>query len=85
MMVPQFWFGHEAEKKTLLYIVGCAAADVPAFPLKLGHAPKQMGIPGRRKDGSRKKGRPEISKADREKTPSEFAAWLVELARRCKQ
>ena len=27
--------------------------------------------------------RPEISKAEREATPPEFAAWLVELARRC--
>lgn len=85
----QHSWGHRAEKATLLYIVGCAPADVPAMPLALGEARYICGSSGRRRDGSRlHKGdhgwRPEIGKEEREHTPPELAKWLVELAARCK-
>ena len=87
--IYQRWWGHRAEKPTLLYIVGCAPADVPPMPLALGEAHYICGTPGRRRDGSRlHKGdhgwRPEITKAEREHTPPALAQWLVELAAKCK-
>jgi hypothetical protein len=84
----QSWFGHRAEKSTLLYIVGCRPADLPEMPMILGDASHIVTGSGRRKDGGRlQKGdrgwRPEISKHEREHTPAILAAWLVELAKRC--
>lgn len=82
-------WGHRAEKATFLYIVGCAPGDVPVMPLRLGDSLCVCGTSGRRHDGSRlHKGdlgwRPEITKAEREHTPPALAAWLVELAGRCR-
>lgn len=84
----QSWWGHRAEKATLLYIVGCSPVDIPTLPLALGESLFVCGSPGRRRDGSRlHKGdigwRPEISKAEREHTPPALAAWLCDLASRC--
>lgn len=93
MGVQQWQFGHRAQKDTWLYIVGCEPKDTPDLPpLKLGEASHVIAMckqPGRGTDGGRlRKGmpgwRPEVSKAEREKTPREFAEWLVELARRCR-
>jgi hypothetical protein len=87
--ITQNWFGHRAEKKTLLYICGCRPADVPAMPLVLGEASHIITANGRRKDGSRRrKGdlgwRPECTKAEREHTPPILAEWLRQLAAQCK-
>lgn len=83
--VYQFWWGHRAEKATRLYIVGVQPEDVPIMPLVLGEPTHICGTSGRRRDGSRlHKGdtgwRPEITKAEREATPTAFARWLVTLA-----
>ncbi len=79
--LPQFWFGHQANKATHLYICGCGPGDVPEVPLVLGEAPLTMS--STRKElvaaGLQKK---ELLKKDREKTPAAMAAWLVELAGR---
>ena len=82
--IVQMWWGHRAEKATRLYVVGCEPADIPVMPLMLGDAEAVCGTSGRRLDGTRNTGRPEISKAEREHTPPELARWLVELARSCK-
>lgn len=84
----QSWWGHRAEKATLLYIVGCTPADLPVMPIVLGDAPYVIASSGRRRDGGRlHKGdrgwRPECTKAEREHTPKELAVWLCELARKC--
>ena len=81
-------FGHRAEKATLLYIVGCAPAQIPAMPIVLGDASHVIAAAGRNRAGERRrKGdpgwRPECGKAEREHTPAELAHWLVALARRC--
>jgi hypothetical protein len=75
--IHQNWWGHRAEKATLLYIVGCAPGDTPPIPLRLGEATHVVQ--------SRKRFdyRPHITKAEREHTPPELAQWLCELARRC--
>lgn len=80
--VNQHWWGHRAAKATRLYIVGCSPANIPVLPMKLGRAECVIGDSGRGKNGDRRPQRPEISKAEREHTPPEFAAWLLELARR---
>lgn len=80
--VCQYWFGHRAEKRTLLYIVGCDPQDIPAYPMTMQRATHVVGTSGRRKDGSRLQDRPEITKAEREHTPPAFAHWLVDLASR---
>lgn len=85
LVVDQFWWGHRARKRTVLYIVGCAPADVPGMPMILGNAPMLCGTSGRKKDGTRTpQARPEIKKSEREHTPPALCAWLVELAQRCK-
>lgn len=78
--IHQHWFGHRAEKKTRLYIVGCRPQDIPDMPMVLGEAHYVIGDVGRASNGTK---RPEISKAEREHTPPQLAEWLVELARRC--
>lgn len=83
-------FGHRAEKPTLLYIVGCEPADLPPLPIVLGEASHVICAPGRRRDGTRlhkgdKGWRPEVTPAEREHTPPALAAWLVEVANRCRK
>lgn len=81
--IHQHWFGHRARKSTFLYIVGCEPTHIPAMPMRLDEPTHILGASGRRKDGSRLQGRPEISKAEREHTPNDLAYWLVDLAGRC--
>lgn len=83
LIVSQKWWGHMAEKKTLLYIVGIRSAEIPPIPLTLGYAQFICGQSGRRKNRSRSMDRKEMPKAMRDVTPPTFAAWLVDLARRC--
>jgi hypothetical protein len=67
--VLQSWWGHRAPKATRLYIVGCRARDIPEVPAG-------SDDPGGRVEN--------MCRAEREMTPPAFAAWLVEVARRCK-
>lgn len=67
--IDQAWFGFPSRKRTLLYIVGCPARALPAFPLLLGEA----------------EGRVELMPQERRsETPLYLAAWLLEVARRCR-
>lgn len=75
--VHQFWWGHRAEKRTWLYIVGCTPAQIPEIPLVLGEAPCTISTTNRN--------HPETTKPEREHTPIAFCAWLVDLATRCGQ
>ncbi|RXN88218.1 hypothetical protein C7R54_15510 [Achromobacter aloeverae] len=88
--ISQHWWGHRAEKKTLLYIIGCRPCDIPDLPsISLGSGTHVIAQDTRKGNGGRrlKKGdlgwRPFVTHAERERTPPELAAWLVELARRC--
>ena len=82
LVIDQDWFGHRAEKRTRLYIVGCRARDLPSVPIKLEDpayvispwSGLRAGMPGYRK---------QLRKAEREHTPIALATWLVEVARRC--
>ena len=75
--VRQCDWGHKAEKLTWLYIVGVHPDDLPALPARsepTGVIKPQRDVP--------RDGRKIVTKAEREHTPPELAAWLVELARR---
>lgn len=78
--IHQHWFGHRAEKKTRLYIVGCDPKNIPDMPMSLDYPTHVIGDSGRVGLGNK---RPEVSKAEREHTPPALAQWLVDLARRC--
>lgn len=75
--VRQCDWGHRAEKRTWLYIVGCHPNDLPPLPPPshpTGCIKPRRGVP---------RTLPIVTKAQREHTPPEFAAWLIDLARRC--
>lgn len=74
--VYQHWFGHKAEKSTYLYIVGISPKHIPPFELTLSKPEYVVA----RFSKSKGPGRPEITKAEREATPAQFALWLVDLA-----
>ena len=81
LIVDQFWWGHRARKRTLLYVCGCEPREVPKMPLALGDAPCTVGLWSGR---DKQRCRPSIGKSEYEATPPEFAAWLVALAARCR-
>lgn len=87
--INQHWFGHRAVKATWLYVCGIEPTQLPTIPIVLGDSTHVIAQMRCRKDGTRmRKGdvgwRPEVSKAERERTPQLMAEWLVELARRCR-
>jgi hypothetical protein len=67
--VLQSWWGHRAPKRSLLYVCGIEPRDIPAMPFELGEPAGRIE---------------RMCRQERERTPPAFAAWLVELARRCK-
>ena len=79
--IAQHWFGHPKLKRQPGYTsLAAKPSQTPQIPLVLGDATHviasrlKKGMPG---------WRPETTKNERERTPAELAAWLVELARRC--
>jgi len=74
LWISQFWFGHRAEKPTLLYIVGCEPSQLPSIPFKLGEATHVI------QTRKRTNHRPFVSKAEREHTPIDLAVWLYKVA-----
>jgi len=78
--VDQSWWGYPARKATLLYVCGCARADLPPMPISLHLPPKLVD------SSARQKGRMNghyLPKSQREVTVEPLAMWLVELALRC--
>ena len=73
LVIDQHWWGHRAQKRTRLYIVGCEPSAIPDMPMKLGRAEYVVGDVGR---ASRGDDRPEISKAEREHTPPNWPRGL---------
>lgn len=79
LVVDQFWWGHLARKRTVIYIVGCPPADMPPLPYVMGKAPMVCCLKSKNR-----KTQSDLPLKLREHTPPAFCAWLVELARRCK-
>jgi hypothetical protein len=78
LAIHQSDFGHRAQKKTRLYIVGCGPLDLPPMPLFLGK-PTHVISQNRTLPGWR----PDCTEAEQEHTPPTLANWLTEVARRC--
>lgn len=72
--IDQCDWGHKAEKRTWLYVVAVHPDCIPAMPPK--------GTPTHVIRGDADAVLPSVTKAEREHTPPELAAWLVEIARR---
>jgi len=81
--IVQQWWGHRAEKATLLYIVGCEPLDIPPLPYVMGQASHVIASSSARQVRTHPQYRPEATKPEREQTPPALADWLLELARRC--
>lgn len=80
LTIDQNWWGHRAQKRTRLYVVGCEPSDIPDMPLRLGVATHTVGLWSGR---NRATCRPSIAKREYEATPPALANWLVDLAGRC--
>jgi hypothetical protein len=77
LIVNQHWFGHRAEKRTRLYIVGIEPKDIPDYSIRLDKPTHTVGLWSGR---NRETCRPSISKREYEATPLEFANFLCEIA-----
>ena len=85
LAAPQQWWGHNAEKRTRFYVVGCEPKNIPQVPLTIGDAARVVSNGGTNHILRGEPGwRPEITRKERDATPPQLASWLVELARRCK-
>ena len=84
----QFHWGHLAQKRTRLYIVGAQWRELPFLPFRDGK-PSHCVSSLTRKRISREERhllptfKPELGPNRRDKTPPAFAEWLVELASKC--
>lgn len=82
LCVNQSWWGHRAEKKTLLYICGISPAAIPPYEIRFDLVTHVI-TNGIRKGQPGFKSR--VTSKEREATPPNFAKWLVELAGNCKR
>lgn len=81
LIMPQWWFGHRAEKWTRFYIVGVAMKDLPEVKLKLGDAPCVVTTSKRKCQTPPVEWRERLGNREKEATPLEMAQWLVAVAR----
>lgn len=81
LFVNQHWWGHKAQKKTLLYICGVDRSELPAIPLSFDLIEYWVMNGNRR--ASDKNYMKLISKRERESTPIDFAKWLIAVAEKC--
>lgn len=72
--IHQHHFGHRAEKKTFLYIVGASPSELPRIPYVMSEPTHVIQSNGRHNN------RPHTTKAEREHTPPQLARWLLDLA-----
>lgn len=76
--VDQVIFGHEAQKRTWLYVCGCRPEALPPLPPP-GRVPTHCVTSSRSSFNKL----PELSKRARELTPPDLCRWLVAAASRC--
>jgi hypothetical protein len=79
LSINQSWFGHRAQKRTLLYIVGCSQVNLPPIPISFDAIERVV----RRNRATKNPTLKHISRWERDATPEALAVWLVETANRC--
>jgi hypothetical protein len=81
LRVLQKWWGHRANKPTILYICGCRPKQLPPIPFDLRCPDVCVS-----NISSRKYHRlPEMPKKERLATPLPFALWLLSVAQICER
>jgi hypothetical protein len=85
LSVKQCRWGHRATKPTWLYACGCSPEDVPPIPEGPDEGTHNIAQDRRAGVASVNIGKPRLPTREREATPPAFAAWLVELARKCQK
>lgn len=79
LVIDQDWWGHRAEKRTRLYIVGVRPAEIPLMPLRIEEPPRVVTNGGSHARKGQPGYRTEITKPEREHTPPDspngFASW----------
>ncbi len=85
--INQHWFGHKAEKKTLLYIVGTEPTNIPEYPISLNVPEYVIDSKLKKKycESHKIAYKKRVTDREREATPVEFAKWLIKLAELCRQ
>lgn len=79
--INQHWYGHKAEKKSLLYICGCPRNKLPLIPIIFDAV--EYTVCSSSKIPVYRRNKKEITKAEREHTPEKLALWLIEVASLC--
>lgn len=82
MCINQHWFGHRAEKKTLIYICGIEPSEIPSYTVSFD-VPTKVITQSIRKGRMGFKSR--VTTREREATPIELAKWLIAIAEKCKK
>lgn len=82
LSVNQSWWGHKAQKSTLLYVCGCPRKELPDMPISYDCVTQTVSsvVRKKRKDYPYKK---RITKKEREATPVALAQWLINVAEKC--
>jgi len=71
--IPQKWFGHRAEKNTWLYVCGIEPSELPVIPISFCSPDFLIGCTSRFQK--------ELPKKERNRTPVDFALFLLSIAR----
>lgn len=82
--MPQWWFGHRADKPTRFYVCGCEPKDLPEVPLVLGEAPCVVTTSKRKCETPPEEWRERLGNREKEATPRAMAEWLIAVATICR-
>ena len=74
LVVDQQWWGHRAQKRTRLYIVGCEPTAIPAMPIVLGEATWGCGV-AETSNAADHRSQSESTRQHRPSSPNGLSSW----------